>query len=145
MASKIKAFGAQCRFRQPDFGVWGRFYRLCERSQKVTRGETVWLGGVFDAVAQAYPTKRCPTARPSRCNLPGDSRLRYKLSMSHQHSVQTHLGTAADDYDRVIRTFIPGYEQMLSTIGWWLSEVIPPDGQVRSSLAAAPARSRTRC
>ena len=50
--------------------------------------------------------------------------------MAHQHSVQTHLGTAAADYDRVIRTFIPGYEQMLWTIGWWLSEVIPADGQV---------------
>ena len=50
--------------------------------------------------------------------------------MSNQHSVQGHLGTAAVDYDRVIRTFIPGYEQMLSTIGWWLSQVIPPDGQV---------------
>src|SRR5438067_546494 len=50
--------------------------------------------------------------------------------MSHQHSVQTHLGTAAADYDRVIRTFIPGYEQMLSTIGWWLSEIIPADGKV---------------
>ena len=50
--------------------------------------------------------------------------------MSHQHSVQTHLGTAAADYDRVIRTFIPGYEQMLWTIGWWLSEVIPTDGKV---------------
>jgi trans-aconitate methyltransferase len=50
--------------------------------------------------------------------------------MSNQHSVRTHLGTAAVDYDRVIRTFIPGYEQMLSTIGWWLSQVIPPDGQV---------------
>jgi tRNA (cmo5U34)-methyltransferase len=50
--------------------------------------------------------------------------------MSNRHSVQTHLGTAAVDYDRVIRTFIPGYEQMLSTIGWWLSQLIPPDGQV---------------
>ena len=78
------------------------------------------------AVAQADRTKRCPTvARPSRCNLPGDGRLRYKLPMAHQHSVQTHLGTAAADYDRVIRTFIPGYENMLWTICWWLSEVIP--------------------
>jgi tRNA (cmo5U34)-methyltransferase len=50
--------------------------------------------------------------------------------MSHQHSVETHLGIVAADYDRVIRTFIPGYEQMLSTIKWWLSEVIPPDGRV---------------
>ena len=50
--------------------------------------------------------------------------------MSHQHSVETHLGVVAADYDRVIRTFIPGYEQMLSTIAWWLSEVVPPDGRV---------------
>jgi len=50
--------------------------------------------------------------------------------MSDRHSVQTHLGMAAADYDRVIRTFIPGYEQMLSTIGWWLSEIIPPHGKV---------------
>jgi tRNA (cmo5U34)-methyltransferase len=47
-----------------------------------------------------------------------------------EHSVQTHLGVAAADYDRVIRTLIPGYEQMLSTIGWWLSEIIPSDGKV---------------
>src|SRR5262245_40259755 len=45
--------------------------------------------------------------------------------MSHQHSVQSHLGTAAADYDRVIRTFIPGYDEMLSTISWWLSEIVP--------------------
>ena len=50
--------------------------------------------------------------------------------MSHQHSVQTHLGTAATEYDRAIRTFIPGYEQMLSTIGWWLSQIIPADRTV---------------
>src|SRR5438093_7053025 len=50
--------------------------------------------------------------------------------MPHRHSVQTHLGTTAGEYDRLIRTFIPGYEQMLSTIAWWLSEVIPSDGQV---------------
>jgi tRNA (cmo5U34)-methyltransferase len=50
--------------------------------------------------------------------------------MSRQHSVQTHLGTPATEYDRAIRTFIPGYEQMLSTIGWWLSQIIPADGKV---------------
>jgi tRNA (cmo5U34)-methyltransferase len=50
--------------------------------------------------------------------------------MSHQHSVQTHLGVAARDYDRIIRTFIPGYEQMLETICWWLSRVIPQDGTI---------------
>jgi tRNA (cmo5U34)-methyltransferase len=50
--------------------------------------------------------------------------------MSHNHSVQTHLGTPAIQYDRAIRTFIPGYERILSTIGWWLSRTIPPRGRV---------------
>ncbi len=36
----------------------------------------------------------------------------------------------ASDYDRVIRTYIPGYEEMLDTIGWWLSKCIPGDGKV---------------
>ncbi len=52
------------------------------------------------------------------------------MVMSPQHSVQTHLGTRATEYDQVIRTFIPGYEQMLSTIGWLLSKIIPADGKV---------------
>jgi tRNA (cmo5U34)-methyltransferase len=50
--------------------------------------------------------------------------------MSHQHSVQAHLGVAVSDYDRIIRTFIPGYEQMLETICWWLSKVIPHGGTI---------------
>src|SRR5438094_9649650 len=50
--------------------------------------------------------------------------------MSHQHSVQAHLGMAATDYDRVIRTLIPGYERMLATIVWWLSQIIPQHGRV---------------
>jgi spermidine synthase len=50
--------------------------------------------------------------------------------MSHRHSVQTHLGVAASDYDRAIRTFIPGYEQMLETICSWLSKVIPERGTI---------------
>jgi ubiquinone/menaquinone biosynthesis C-methylase UbiE len=50
--------------------------------------------------------------------------------MSHQHSVQAHLGVAASDYDRIIRTFIPGYEQMLETICWWLSKVIRQGGNI---------------
>ncbi len=63
-------------------------------------------------------------------NLLDDDRLRYNVSMSHQHSVQRHMGTTAVEYDRVIRTLIPGYEQMLSTISWWLSEIISPAGKV---------------
>src|SRR5436190_21829483 len=45
--------------------------------------------------------------------------------MTRQHSVQSHIGTSAVDYDRLIRTVIPGYEAMLSTINWWLSEIVP--------------------
>ena len=40
------------------------------------------------------------------------------------------MGTAAGDYDRAIRTFIPGYEQMLSTIASWLSQTIPQDARI---------------
>jgi tRNA (cmo5U34)-methyltransferase len=50
--------------------------------------------------------------------------------MSHPHSAQAHLGMAASDYDRIIRTLIPGYEQILSTINWWLSQVVPHNGKV---------------
>jgi spermidine synthase len=50
--------------------------------------------------------------------------------MASEHSVQQHLGIAAVDYDRAIRTFIPGYEEMLSTINWWLSAVLPDGGKV---------------
>jgi SAM-dependent methyltransferase len=63
-------------------------------------------------------------------DLDSDGALRYNLCMSQRHSVQSHMGTAAVDYDRFIRTVIPGYEQMLSTINWWLSEIIPPTGKV---------------
>ena len=50
--------------------------------------------------------------------------------MSREHSVQQHLGIGAADYDRAIRTFIPGYEEMLSTINWWLSAILPAGGKV---------------
>jgi tRNA (cmo5U34)-methyltransferase len=40
------------------------------------------------------------------------------------------MGLAAADYDRMIRAFIPGYEQILSAIGWWLSQVMEPDGKI---------------
>jgi len=53
----------------------------------------------------------------------------YKSIMS-QHSVQAHLGMTAKDYDRVIRTWIPGYEQILSTITLWLAQVIPQNGYI---------------
>src|SRR5690348_95817 len=50
--------------------------------------------------------------------------------MSHPHSAQSHLGMAATDYDRNIRTLIPGYEEILSAINWWLSRIIPLDGTI---------------
>ena len=50
--------------------------------------------------------------------------------MASEHSVQQHLGVAAVDYDRAIRTFIPGYEEMLSTINWWLAAILPSGGTV---------------
>jgi tRNA (cmo5U34)-methyltransferase len=52
------------------------------------------------------------------------------MSNQNQHSVQSHMRVAAVDYDRAIRTFIPGYEDMLSTISWWLSEIVPPGGKI---------------
>jgi hypothetical protein len=50
--------------------------------------------------------------------------------MSHPHSAQAHLGMAVSDYDRIIRILIPGYEQILSNINWWLSHVVPRDGTI---------------
>ena len=46
------------------------------------------------------------------------------------HSVQNHLHIAVADYDRVIRTYIPGYEEMLDTVAWWLGAIVPNDGKV---------------
>ena len=50
--------------------------------------------------------------------------------MSVEHRVAPHLGVAADDYDRTIRTFIPSYEQMVATVVHWLVGWVPPDGLV---------------
>jgi hypothetical protein len=36
--------------------------------------------------------------------------------MPGEHRVAGHLGVAAADYDRTIRTFIPGYERMVATV-----------------------------
>src|SRR5437879_4222391 len=60
----------------------------------------------------------------------GNDELGYNVSKSSQHSVQRHLGMAATDYDHLIRTLIPGYEEMLSTINWWLSEISLPDAKI---------------
>jgi tRNA (cmo5U34)-methyltransferase len=36
------------------------------------------------------------------------------------HRVVAHLGLRPEEYDRTIRTFIPGYEEMLATVVRWL-------------------------
>jgi tRNA (cmo5U34)-methyltransferase len=50
--------------------------------------------------------------------------------MPTEHRVAGHLGIAADDYDRTIRTFIPGYERMVATVVHWLDGHVPADGLV---------------
>jgi tRNA (cmo5U34)-methyltransferase len=47
-----------------------------------------------------------------------------------EHSVKHHLGIQAADYDRAIRTFIPGYETMLATIAWWLEFTVPKRARI---------------
>ena len=46
------------------------------------------------------------------------------------HSVQNHLRIAVADYDRVIRTYIPGYEEMLNNVVWWLGAIVRENGKV---------------
>jgi tRNA (cmo5U34)-methyltransferase len=50
--------------------------------------------------------------------------------MPDEHRVAGHLGVAADDYDRTIRTFIPNYGRMISTIVQWLDGHVPAGGLV---------------
>ena len=50
--------------------------------------------------------------------------------MPVEHRVAGHLGVAADDYDRTIRTFIPSYERMVATVVHWLDGHVPADGLV---------------
>ena len=47
-----------------------------------------------------------------------------------EHRVAGHLGVTADEYDRTIRTFIPGYEQLIATVVHWLDGNVPPGGLV---------------
>jgi tRNA (cmo5U34)-methyltransferase len=54
----------------------------------------------------------------------------YSRPMSDEHRVAGHLGVAADDYDRTIRTFIPNYERMIATVVHWLDGHVPPGGLV---------------
>lgn len=50
--------------------------------------------------------------------------------MATEHRVEGHLGVAADEYDRAIRTFVPGYDEMLATIVRWLDGHVPDGGMV---------------
>jgi tRNA (cmo5U34)-methyltransferase len=50
--------------------------------------------------------------------------------MPVEHRVAGHLGVAADEYDRTIRTFIPSYERMIATVVHWLDRHVPADGLV---------------
>jgi tRNA (cmo5U34)-methyltransferase len=50
--------------------------------------------------------------------------------MPQEHRVAGHLGVAASDYDHTIRTFIPNYERMITTVVNWLAGHVPPQGLV---------------
>ncbi len=50
--------------------------------------------------------------------------------MAAEHRVAGHLGVAADEYDKTIRAFIPGYERMIETVVHWLDGHVPTDGLV---------------
>ena len=54
----------------------------------------------------------------------------YAPQVSDGHRVAGHLGVAADDYDRTIRTFIPNYERMIATVVRWLDGHVPPNGLI---------------
>lgn len=50
--------------------------------------------------------------------------------MPAEHRVAGHLGVAADEYDRTIRTFIPSYDRMVATVVHWLEGHVPANGLV---------------
>jgi tRNA (cmo5U34)-methyltransferase len=52
------------------------------------------------------------------------------MSNDTGHRVLAHLGLQTNEYDRVIRTFIPGYEEMLATVARWLRGHLPEGGLV---------------
>ena len=52
------------------------------------------------------------------------------MSNDTGHRVAAHLGLRPEEYDRTIRTFIPGYEEMLATVVRWLRGHLPDDGLV---------------
>ncbi|HVN61847.1 MAG TPA: methyltransferase [Gaiellaceae bacterium] len=50
--------------------------------------------------------------------------------MADEHRVAGHLGVTADEYDRAIRAFIPGYDRMIATVVHWLDGHVPSGGLV---------------
>lgn len=46
------------------------------------------------------------------------------------HSVKTHLGVSAGDYDQAIRDFVPYYDEFLNTAVALLKKLIPEDAQI---------------
>ena len=52
------------------------------------------------------------------------------MSNDTGHRVVAHLGLRPNEYDRIIRTFIPGYEEMLATVVRWLRGHLPEGGLV---------------
>ena len=58
-----------------------------------------------------------------------------------EHRVATHLGVSAADYDRQIRRFIPGYEEMLREVVSILDEVLPATALVADLGAGTGALS----
>jgi SAM-dependent methyltransferase len=52
------------------------------------------------------------------------------VAVVEEHRVAGHLGVAADEYDRAIRAFIPGYEAMLAAVVHWLDGAVPGGGLV---------------
>ncbi len=46
------------------------------------------------------------------------------------HSVESHLNLDTAEYDRLIRTFIPGYEAMIQATVDWLAALVPPTAKI---------------
>ena len=52
------------------------------------------------------------------------------MSGESGHRVLDHLGLQAREYDRVIRTYIPAYDDMVATVVRWLDGHLPAGGLV---------------
>ena len=47
-----------------------------------------------------------------------------------QHSVKQHLNVAAESYDAVIRSFVPHYDELLTTGVRFLKNLVPPKAKI---------------